>query len=200
MTTHIWLVRHGEPVREAVQRCYGSLDLPLSPVGREQAARVGALLRPEGIECVYTSPLRRTAETAEAIAAASGCPSQPVDALREIHFGDFEGLTYDEIAARYPDLYSLWMRQPERIQFPNGESLGAMRERVLAAFDSILRSAAGRRVAIVSHGGAIRIVLAHVLQIPDGNFFRIGQRHAAVNLITFTEGIPVVELLNAEAR
>ena len=121
---------------------------------------------------------------------------QVMSALREIDFGDFEGLTYDEIAARYPDLYRQWMEMPTEIRFPSGECFSEMRSRVLEAFDAIKRERKGQTIAIVSHGGVNRILIAWALQIPDQYLFRVAQDYAAVNLVAMEDGVPSVKLVN----
>jgi len=197
----IWLIRHGEPVAEARGRCYGSLDFGLSETGREQMERVVEYLRSEPISAVYTSPRSRAREGATILAAAvSAAVLEVAEDLREMDFGDFEGLTYDEIAARNPELYRRWMENPTEVVFPNGESFPEMRDRVLMAFDAIERKHAGQTVALVTHGGVNRILLANTLQIPDNCIFRLAQEYAAINLIEFMQGSPVVRLLNFAAR
>jgi alpha-ribazole phosphatase/probable phosphoglycerate mutase len=121
---------------------------------------------------------------------------QVIADLREIDFGDFEGLAYDEIATRYPELYRQWMEAPTEVRFPNGESSCEMRGRVLEAFDAIEREWKDQTVAIVSHGGVNRILIAWALQIPDKYLFRVAQDYAAVNLLTIEDGVPRVELMN----
>jgi alpha-ribazole phosphatase/probable phosphoglycerate mutase len=116
--------------------------------------------------------------------------------LREIDFGDFEGLPYDEIAARYPGLYRQWMEAPTEVRFPNGESFGEMRSRVLGAFDVIRCEREGQTIAMVGHGGVNRILIAWALQIPDQCLFRVAQDYAAVNLLEIADGIPSVKLVN----
>ncbi len=116
--------------------------------------------------------------------------------LREIDFGDFEGLSYDEIAARYPELYRQWMDAPTEVRFPNGERFCEMRKRVVGAFDAIERKRRGQTVAIVSHGGVNRILIAWALQIPDQYLFRVAQDYAAVNLLEIADGSPSVKLVN----
>ena len=193
----LWLIRHGEPVAEARARCYGSLDFGLSEAGRGQIERVADYVRSEPISAVYTSPRSRAREGATILAATVSSPVLEVaEDLREMDFGDFEGLTYDEIAARKPDLYRLWMENPTEVVFPNGESYPEMRKRVLRAFDAIERKHAGQTVAFVTHGGVNRILLANVLQMPDDCIFRLAQEYAAINLIEFMRGSPVVRLLN----
>jgi alpha-ribazole phosphatase len=195
--TRIWLIRHGEPVAEALGRCYGSLDFGFSETGRVQIQHVADYLRTEPISAVYTSPRSRAREGAKILTAAVSAPVLEVaDDLREMDFGDFEGLTYDEIAARNPELFRLWMENPTEVLFPNGESYPEMRKRVLRAFDAIERKHAGQTVAFVTHGGVNRILLANVLQMPDDCIFRLAQEYAAINLIEFMRGSPVVRLLN----
>jgi alpha-ribazole phosphatase len=194
-----WLIRHGEPAEEARHRCYGSLDIGLSQKGHGQMQHVAEFLKSESIAAIYTSPRSRAQESASILAAAQSCPIETVDDLREIDFGDFEGLTYDEIANRYPDLYRQWMERPTEIRFPNGESFPEMRTRVLRAFEAISSAREGQTTAIVSHGGVNRILLAWALQVPDNALFRIAQDYAAINLLAFCEGIPLVQLLNGNA-
>jgi alpha-ribazole phosphatase len=196
--TRVWLIRHGEPAAEAKHRCYGSLDVELSDKGRQQMEHVADYLKSEPITSVYTSPRTRAQQGARLLAAALSHPVQVVEDLREIHFGEFEGLSYDEIAARYPGLYREWMEKPTEVQFPNGESFPQMRARVLNAFHAIRRKHDGDTIAIVSHAGVNRVVLAEALQIPDQFIFRLAQDYAAMNLLTFTDGFPVVQLLNRQ--
>src|SRR5258706_9172193 len=99
VTTRFWLIRHGEPVEEARGRCYGSLDVGLSDRGRAQMTQVAHILKHEPISRIYTSPRLRAVESARLL-SESACELVPD--FREIDFGDFEGLTYDEIAARDP--------------------------------------------------------------------------------------------------
>jgi alpha-ribazole phosphatase len=192
--TRFWLIRHGEPVEESRGRCYGSLDVGLSTNGHTQMARVAELLKDEPIAAIYSSPRLRAVESARTLALAP--PVEVVTGLREINFGDFEGLTYDEISERYPDLYRQWMESPTEVRFPNGENFAEMQARVLHAFDEIHSAHAGQTVAIVSHGGVNRILIAWALQIPNDCLFRIAQKYAAVNLLTVQDGVPSVELLN----
>ena len=196
--TRVWLIRHGEPAETARQRCYGSLDVGLSEAGRAQMRRVAEYLRGEQFSAVYASPRSRAMESAQ-ILTAERCPVEITPALREIDFGEFEGLTYDEIARRYPELYRRWMERPTEVQFPGGESFHAAQERVLAAFHAILREREGQTFAVVSHGGVNRILLGWALQMPDHCLFRLAQDHAAINLLAFLEGVPIVQAMNCRA-
>ena len=198
--TRVWLIRHGEPAAEARHRCYGSLDVGLSKKGQEQMEHVAEYLRSEPIACIYSSPRSRAQQGARTLAFSVSQPVEIIEDLREIEFGDFEGLSYDEIAVRYPDLYRKWMERPTEVLFPNGESFPEMRNRVLKAFEDIRRKHDGQTIAIVSHGGVNRILLAGALQIPDTCIFRLAQDYAAINLLAFMHGLPVVQLLNVHAQ
>ena len=194
--TRFWLIRHGEPAEEARHRCYGALDVGLSETGHSQMAQVADYLKAEPITAIYTSPRSRALESARILAGVRSCPFEVCADLREIDFGDFEGLPYDEIAARYPDLYRQWMDTPTEVRFPNGESFSEMRIRVLRAFDDIQREREGQTVAIVSHGGVNRILITWALEMPDNCLFRLAQDYAAINLLAFMDGLPSLQLLN----
>jgi len=195
MTTRIWLIRHGEPAGVR-GRCYGKLDVGLSAVGRAQVQAVAECLRAEPLSAIYASPRLRTIESARLVAHPHTCGYREEPGLREIDFGDFEGLTYDEIAARYPDLYRQWMETPTEVQFPHGESFAAMRGRVLQAFEAIQQAHVGQTVALVTHGGVIRILIAWALAMPDPSLFRLAQDFAAMNLLTLVDGVPVLQSMN----
>lgn len=194
--TRFWLIRHGEPAAEIRRRCYGSLDVGLSETGRTQMAEAAECLKEEPLSVIYTSPRSRAIEGARILAAGHSCLVDVMPDLREIDFGDFEGLAYDEIAARHPHLYRQWMEAPTEVKFPNGESFSEMRARVLRAFESIQREREERTVAIVSHGGVNRIILAWALQMPAGCLFRLAQDYGAINLLTLENGLPSVQLVN----
>jgi alpha-ribazole phosphatase len=198
--TRIWLIRHGEPADDVRRRCYGSLDVGLSQKGQEQMEHVAEYLKSEPITSIYTSPRSRAREGASILAATVSRPFEVIEDLREIDFGDFEGLTYDEIAVRYPDVYRDWMEKPTEVLFPNGESFPAMRTRVVRAFNAIQRKHDGQTIAVVSHGGVNRILLAGALEVPDKCIFRLAQDYAAINLLAFMHGLPVVQLLNLHAQ
>lgn len=193
--TTVWLIRHGEP-DGMESRCYGRCDIGLSEKGFRQARLLAGRLAREPLAHIYSSPLRRAIQTAEAIAEHHQLPIEPVDAFVEIHFGDFEGLNYDEIQKRYPDLYQSWMEHPTETRFPNGETFQEMRQRVLLEWAVLLPRHPKRSIAIVAHGGVIRTIVAQALSLPDSRIFAIGQRYAAINRIDYFERGPLVDLFN----
>jgi alpha-ribazole phosphatase len=195
--TVLWLIRHPEPTASAQGHCYGSLDVPLSPDGIRQAYSIAATLAGEAFAAIYTSPRQRCADAARIIAAGRSCRVEIVDALRELDFGAFEGRSYDEIAALYPDRYVQWMDRPTEAQFLRGESFSQMSDRVIGAARDLRAGHPGESIAFVTHGGAIRIILAHALEMSPKNIFRIGQRYGAINRIRYFKEVPVVELMNS---
>ena len=158
--------------------------------------RVAEYLKHEPIAEFYCSPRSRAVESAAILAKEIERPMQVAAELAEIDFGDFEGLLYDEIAARYPDVYQQWMQTPTEVRFPHGECFAEMRSRVMDRFQVLLAQYAGRTIALVSHGGVNRIVIAWALQMPDDCLFRVAQPYAAVNLLEFVEGVPSLRVLN----
>ena len=194
--TRLWLIRHGEPVADRPQLCCVARDTGLSETGRRQISNVAEYLKAQPIFAIYASPLARALESARMLGCVRRCPVAVVPDLREIDFGDFEGLTFDEIAARDPDLYRRWMETPTEVRFPNGEEFAETRARVLRAAEAIRRECEGQAAMVVSHGGVNRILIAEALQLPDQCLFRVAQDHAAINLVSFVEGSPSVQLVN----
>ena len=183
--TRLVLCRHGEPDASAAGRFCGSFDPSLSISGRVQAdALAAALADPLP---VYTSPALRARETAARLTKSSIV----VDDLRELDFGEADGLRYEEVSERWPELYDEWMRAPTQVVFPGGEPFGEFRIRVLAALATIDGPA-----VVVSHAGVIRTALAHWLAIPDEALFRIDVAYAGVSVVDRLDGTPVVRVVN----
>jgi alpha-ribazole phosphatase len=195
--TVLWLIRHPEPDEATRGICYGALDVPLSPRGIEQAQCIARWLSSHRLDAIYTSPRKRCVETARCIAANRSCTVDVANALRELDFGDFEGRPYDEIAKSHPDLYRKWMEHPTEVDFPGGENFQQMVHRVIGTTRELVSRHSGQHLAFVSHGGAIRIILADALGIPPNNMFRVAQRYGAMNCIRYTESLPLFELLNS---
>ena len=151
--TLLYLVRHGETDWNLEHRIQGSTDIPLNETGRAQAATTGRLLVTREWDAVVASPLSRAFETATIIAAELGLPEPTtLDAIVERHYGEAEGLDYDQIAARFPDDSPV----------PGRESRDAVAERVIPALIALAEAHPGESLVVVSHGGVIRSVLNSV--------------------------------------
>ncbi len=178
------LARHGQSVANAVRRFQGIQDVPLSDLGRRQAAALGAALRRGRLAHVYASPLERARRTAESVVAELGVPLTLVDDLRELSLGEWEGCTVEEIRARPGDPYARWVRDPVRHLPPGGEPLGAVQERALRAVNAIAAAHPdGDEVLVVSHGGVISACLAHWLGLPLSSIWRLTVGNASVSRV-----------------
>jgi len=200
VTNRIVLIRHGEPEASARGRCYGKLDVNLSANGRRQIELTARLLERFKIAAVYSSPRIRATESAKIIAEKFGLTVEMREDFAEIDFGDFEGLEYVEVERRFPEIYNQWMNQPTSVEFPNGESFSRMQARVLSATNELKLRHANETFAVVSHGGANRIVLANALEMRNADIFRLGQDYAAANAVDFYGEFPVVKLMNLTAE
>jgi alpha-ribazole phosphatase/probable phosphoglycerate mutase len=195
--TRLLLVRHAATDPSFAGRCYGRLDVGLSPEGTRQADALAAALADVPLAAVYSSPLARAVATAAPLATARGLETVLDERLRELDFGELEGLSYEDVSATRPELFRAWMESPTSVRFPGGEGFADLRARVLAAAAEIRQRHEGEAVAVVAHGGVIRVVLADALGLEDGAVFRLGQSHGGVSVVDWVAGAPVVPLVNA---
>lgn len=156
--TRLCLVRHGETEWNAARRIQGQIDIGLNEVGCQQARAAGAWLKGAGIVALYSSDLKRAWHTAEAIGEALGLLPVAVPAMRERRYGVFEGLTYDEARARYPDGYAAFEGRNAEYAFETGESLAEMFDRVTTALKAIAAAHPGGDVVVVLHGGVLDVI------------------------------------------
>ncbi len=202
MVGTLYLIRHGRTEGDGKRRYKGSLDVPLSAEGEADMERAAEFVRASleesdrSLGAVYCSGLKRAARSAEIIAAPFGLSPAVVEDLRERHFGLWEGLTFDEIAKRWPGAFRDWASDPLDHSPLEGESTLEVSERVNRAFDDILKRHDGDAVAVVAHGGVNRAMLCRLMGVPLQNIFRIEQDHGAVSIVEFHDGYPVVKLLN----
>jgi broad specificity phosphatase PhoE len=159
------LVRHAETVWNAAGRIQGQVDPPLSERGVRQCAALKRRFEGCRVDVVHSSDLQRAAQTAAAIADATGAPLALTPRLREIALGEWEGADGASLAARWPDLFARWQREPSWDLVPGGEGETAFRSRVAAAIDDILATGA-RTAALVTHIGVIRVLLSTAFSLP----------------------------------
>jgi probable phosphoglycerate mutase len=153
--TRLVIVRHGETAWNLDTRIQGHTDIPLNERGLWQARQAGLALRDEGIDAIYSSDLRRAADTAEAIARACGLSVQLDAGLRERHFGRFEGLTHDEISAQWPEEARRWRQRDPDYGPEGGEVLTHFYERAVGTARRLALAHPGQTVALVAHGGVL---------------------------------------------
>jgi alpha-ribazole phosphatase len=169
----IW-VRHGETEENRLRRYLGHYDAPLNERGRDQAKKVARQLGGEKIDYIYTSDLGRCQETAEYIARQHGIVPLVVPELRELHFGEWDRKTYEEIMQTHPEIAGEWYNNPYDIVTPGGESLRQLGERVdrwLLTLEQSMQP--GETAVLVSHGGPIRWFCATWLKRDTAAFWTV---------------------------
>jgi probable phosphoglycerate mutase len=173
MYTTVYLIRHGETEWNLTGRWQGHADVPLNDLGLRQARLLGRRLAREGVrfDAIYSSDLARAFQTAWELGAAVKVAVQLLPPLREIDLGAWSGLTYGEIEERFPTEVAL-LRQGQDIPRGGGETMSALRKRVVEAVDAIANHHRGQTLALVTHGGCVRAMLAHCDQFNDGDIFR----------------------------
>lgn len=193
----VFLVRHGQTAWNKERRFLGRSDVPLDSEGQAQAARVSAALSSVQLDHIYSSPLSRAWQTAEAIAANRSLTIAPVDGLTELDQGELEGRFGDALESDFPDFYTQWKADPTDVRVPGGETLSECSARANAAFVDILsRHQPGDAIAVVAHRVSISAILAEVMGLPVRFNMRIGQRNTAINLLSHRDSATRLLRLN----
>jgi alpha-ribazole phosphatase/probable phosphoglycerate mutase len=196
--TRVYLARHGQ-VENFLSGVYnGQTDVVITAVGRGQMRTLLDRLRDRELAAVYCSDLSRNVEGATIIASGLGLPCAKLPDLRERHFGEWEGLTYEEIGRDYPDLFESWQADVTAIRPPGGgESSYDLSERVLRTYLPLVEKHRGENIFILGHGGVNRVVLAHALKLELRRIFRMDQAFGCLNLIDYyDDGFAHVRLVN----
>ena len=199
--TTTWLLRHGQTALSVEKRFSGTGDPELTDLGRAQAqaaaARVAGI---DGIAAVVSSPLRRAFATAAEAAQVLGLEVLVEDDLRETDFGDWEGRSFAEIRATWPDEMAAWLADPE-VPPPGGESFAATARRVRAARDRIISTFPGRSVLLVSHVTPIKTLVRIALEAPPVALYRLHLDLACLSQVDWQAGGGgVVRLFNDTAH
>ncbi len=195
--TRIYLIRHGEIVGSDVLRYNGQIDVPLTPKGFEQYHLLAERLKDVPASACYTSDLTRCVQGAEILCAQNKISFHTRRELRELSFGEWEGLTWTELAERFPVEWKNRMKGFVEFRAPGGENLLDLRDRAVPALREIVARHPGEEVFVVGHGGVNRIILLDAVGAPPSSMFRIEQEYGCLNIIDYYEdGNPVVKLLN----
>ena len=195
MTT-LFLVRHGRTGWNKEQIFRGHNDVPLDDVGRGEVLLVGERLKGEGIKGVYSSPLSRAKETAEAIAQFHNAEVEVVEELIDLHFGEWEGLSIEKVKKQYPDLYGQWQKEPDQVIFPGGEGLAAVSSRAVEAVKDIINRHPQEAVALVSHRVVLKVLVCALLGLDNSHFWNIAQDTTATNCFHHRNGTWICNFLN----
>ena len=183
------LIRHGEP--EGGVRYRGSIDDPLSEQGWRQMryATAQALASGTRWDAVISSPMQRCQAFASELAADQGLPLTVLTDLRELCFGELEGLTPQQAWNQHPELLQRLWDDPEQHTPPGGELFTAFSSRVGASFDQVLHAPPGDHILVVVHGGVIRSALSHFIHLTPRDSFRVDVPYAGMTrLKIYLEG------------
>ena len=179
----IYLARHGETLWNNTMRFQGITDIELSQTGIEQAKQFAKSMEDKKIEAIYASDLRRAFQTADFVAKQKGMTVIQEPLLKEMSFGEWEGLNSDQIEKKFPGSVATFFENPEKFNPPGGESVFQMQERACSAFYRICEQNKGNNILIVSHGGVIRAILADILQMKLAGIWRMRQNNTGLNII-----------------
>ncbi len=190
----LYLIRHAETGFNRHGRIQGHTESTLSQLGREQARRIATRLDYVEFVAVYSSPSKRTVQTARA-AFAEGPAIQTREGLREILLGAWEGKKADELRRRYPREVKLWFHKPSAVRIPGAETVGQFRRRVMREMNGIRRAHPDGEVAIVTHGGVICAFLTGVLGMKLDDLWSFKIRNGSVTRVLFPQGRARIDLL-----
>jgi alpha-ribazole phosphatase len=164
--TMLLLIRHGQTDWNLAGRYTGQSDVPLNDTGREQARELAARLQPIAPDIIVASDLVRARETAEIIAASFGLPVQTDPRLREVHQGEWEGMYFADIVARYAQEFAEREANPLTVAPPGGETVGQVQARVRAAVGDMAARYQKQRVAIIAHGMVLALIRLQAYRYP----------------------------------
>jgi broad specificity phosphatase PhoE len=194
--TRLYLVRHGE-VEERYHRVFGGrIDMNLSDLGRQQAQALARYLERVPFDAIYASPMKRVQQTLDCL--LQGQPHRPLilQELREVDFGAWTGLGWDEVNTRFGVSAFEWLSQLDQGSMLDAEPTDHFRDRVGRALDEILQQGAGRTVAVICHGGVIRMALAILLDLPLRKMAGFDFDYASLTIVDWLPNRSEVQLLN----
>ena len=194
--TRLYLVRHGE-VEEKYHRVFGGrILMNFSPLGREQAEALASYLQGVPFDSIYVSPMRRVQQTVVKLVESQTKSPIVLPDLREVDFGVWTGLAWDEIHTRYGVSAYRWLDQLEHGLIREAEPIAHFRARVEGALKRVLEEGPGRTVAVVCHGGVIRMFLAILLDLPLKKMACFDFEYASLSIVDWLPGKVEAQLLN----
>jgi len=188
------VIRHGETVWNAEARIQGHGDSPLTAAGIAQALAVARKLAGEGLDAIIASDLGRVRQTVEPLARLTGLSAQYDPGLRERNYGIFEGKTLAELDVEMPGEFEKYRARDLHGVPPGGESLAQFHARVAATMERIAVEAAGRKVAVIAHGGVCGELFRHAMRLPLEAPRTYTLFNAAINRFRYQDGQWMVEV------
>lgn len=195
--TRIHLLRHGQVEGFEQKRYNGQADIALTDLGRKQSAAFAGRFQHKKLAAIYSSDLLRCRTAADQIAILQQADPQYNQQLRELHVGDWQGKSWQELQRDYPDLWQARLADIVNVAPPNGETLQKLADRVRVVLGQIVAAHPGGEIVVVAHGGVNRVILLDAIGAPLNRLFHIEQDFACHNIIDyFSDGIAVVKQLN----
>lgn len=190
------VVRHGETAWSRERRFTGARDIPLVEDGLRQCEAVAAALGATPVAAVYASPLARARASAELIAGPHGLPVRIAPDFREMAFGEWEGLSREEVAARFPEAYDLWRRAPHRLVLSSGDSLADVAARAERGVAELVAAHAGETIILVSHAIVLRLIVLQALGLAPERLWSVDASPAGITEIEYEPGWATVNRMN----
>ena len=178
------MVRHGETEWNVTNIFRGRIDIELNQTGIKQAELLAEYLSDTKVDAIYSSPLKRALQTAEAIAHYHRLSVEIAPALLDFNFGRWQGLSRQEVKDKYKALYTEWLENPHQVQIPDGEKLDDVRKRALGVVESIIAEHEGTAV-LVSHRVVNKVLICALLGLDDSHFWNIAQDTCGITLFTY---------------
>jgi len=196
---HLYLIRHGEIESAAIAKLIGQTDVGLSARGERQARLLAEKLSTVRLDALYSSDLQRAYRTAEIIAKQNQTSAEPSAVWREINMGAWEGRALSTLNDEVPEQVASLLNDPASFEYPGGESFANFMTRVQEALDELLLTHPHGKIALVVHGGVCRAIIGGILGMPMRNWMQLAQDYGCLNVITWYERHPMLELLNLPA-
>jgi len=183
--TTLYMIRHGEPHEDFKPLYYGQMDVPLSERGLRQTGAVAERLEGVPFEVVYSSDLQRAGLLADALADPRDLPVRRLEVFRERNLGMLQGMTLAQMGERHPVEYAEWNADRVYHRIDGGENYEDLRDRVVPHVEHLIKSFAGKRIALACHAGPIRVTLGHVLGMPLDQVFNFTLDYGSINVVEF---------------
>ena len=194
--TFLWLIRHAEVEPRYHSIFGGRIDMDLSDRGRDQAAALADYLRGKPLSALYASPMRRVQQTLAPILARQELKTTVLSELREVDFGDWTGLSWEEVRSKFGVSAFEWLTQLECNGIANAECAKDLRARLEPCLRQVLNRHHGEQVAILCHGGVIRMLLSILLNWPFPTFAPVEIDYASITQVQWAPTRVRLELLN----
>jgi len=193
----IYLVRHGQVKDFEKIPIYGHTDVDLTETGVLQLEKIAERLRLVEPGAIFASDLKRAVNGARQIARYHSVPVHFLPELREMYFGDWEGLSLGEIIRNYPEELEKRKKDPSHYACPGGgESISRLSDRIMPVFERICAEEAGKDIVIVAHGAVNRVILSHALGFDLSRIFNVQQDYGCLNIVDYFPDSVMVKLIN----